>query len=112
MNYDLDHGKLKDEQLEELKKLFRAALADGRISTREITQIQLFYYDSHLSEKDFSALKDDVFQDVVQMAIADHVVTEQEEKSILRIAKQLNISDQSREWAHRQIEMYSTARKA
>ena len=54
MIHDLDHGKLKDAQFEELKKLFQAALADGRISTKEITQIQLFYYDSQLSEKDFS----------------------------------------------------------
>ena len=107
MNQDLDHGKLKDEQFEELRRLFQMALADGRISTRELTQIQFFYYDSQLSEKDFSALKDDVFQDVVQLAIADHIITAQEEAAILRIAKQLNISDESREWAHLQIQRYS-----
>jgi hypothetical protein len=107
MIHDFDHGKLKDAQFEELKKLFQAALVDGRISTKEITQIQLFYYDSQLSEKDFSAIKDDIFQDVVEKAIADHTVTAGEEASIMRIAKQLNISAESREWAHRQIQLYS-----
>jgi uncharacterized membrane protein YebE (DUF533 family) len=112
MNHELDHGNLKDAQIEELKGLFKAALADGRISTKELTQIQFYYYDSHLSEKDFSALKDDIFQDVVQAAIADHIVTPQEETSILRIAKQLNISAASREWAHQQIELYSNGKKS
>lgn len=111
MNHDFDHGKLKDEQIEELRKLFQAALENGRISTKELTQIQFFYYDSQLSEKDFSTLKDGVFQDVVQMAIADHTITEQEEASILRIAKQLNVSSEFREWAHRQIELYSNGER-
>lgn len=76
MSHDFDHGDLKDKQVEELKKLFQLALEDGRISTKELTRIQFFYYDSHLSEKDFSALKDGVFQEVVQTAIADHIITE------------------------------------
>jgi hypothetical protein len=112
MNRNFDRGELKDEQIEELKKLFQAALEDGRISTKELTQIQFFYYDSHLSEKDFSALKDGVFQEIVKEAIADHVVTKEEEAAILRIAKQLNISAESKEWAQRQIELYSNGKKA
>ena len=112
MNHDFDHGDLKDEQMEELRRLFQAALEDGRISTKELAQIQFFYYDSHLSEKDFSTLKDGVFQKVVQAAIADHIITPKEEATILRIAKQLNISAESREWAHRQIELYSNGDKS
>lgn len=101
---EFNKGKLKTEQFDELKNLFQHALSDGRISTKELTQIQFFYYDSELSEEDFSLLKDDVFKNVVEAAIADHHVTEQEHKAILRIAKQLNISHESKEWAQEQLQ--------
>lgn len=106
---EIKKGKLKAGQIEALERLFEKALEDGRISTKEITQIQLFYYDSELSEKDFSSLKDGVFREVVKAAIADKHVTERERKAIMRITKQLNISDDSREWALSQIEKYYAA---
>lgn len=104
---EFNRGKLKNKQFEELRQLFRSALADGRISTEELARIQFFYYDSELSDGDFSLLKDNVFVELVEAAIADHQVSEQEHKSILRIAKQLNISPDSREWARRRVQDYS-----
>lgn len=103
----LRKGKLKSEQISELKNLFQAALADGYISRNELAQIQFFYYDSELSENEFSALKGGVFRELVETAIADHIITEDEKNSILRIAKQLGISHEHREWASDLIQKYS-----
>lgn len=104
---EFNTGKLKNDQFKELKELFQSALADGRISTKELAQIQFFYYDSELSEKDFSLLKDNIFRELVEMAIADHHVSQQEHQAILRVAKQLNISSELREWAQQRVQDYS-----
>jgi uncharacterized tellurite resistance protein B-like protein len=101
---ELNQGRLKNGQVEEIRNLLQLALADGRISTREIAQVQFFYYDSDLSPDDFATLKTGVFQQVVQAAIADRQVTEQEQKAIIRIAKQLGISGEWKEWAREQIQ--------
>lgn len=103
----LQKGKLKSEQISELKNLFQAALADGYLSRKEIAQIQFYYYESELSEKEFSAVKVSAFQEVVKAAISDHVVTEDENRSIQRIAKQLGISQDAKEWADGLIQKYS-----
>ena len=104
-NYN--QGKLQDSQLDELRDLFQNALADGRLSTKEVAQIQFFYYDSELSERDFATLKENVFRDVVHSAAADHQVTEQEQRAIRRLAKQLNISAETTQWAHEEISRFS-----
>lgn len=104
----IQKGKLKSDQISEIKNLFQAALADGRISSREMAQIQFFYYDSELTETEFSTLKSGIFREVVQMAIADSIITEQEKNSILVIAKQLGVSNECRDWANEMIEKYST----
>jgi uncharacterized tellurite resistance protein B-like protein len=97
-------GTLKNEQIEEIRELFQIALTDGRLSTKELARIQFFYYDSELSVEDFSVIKDNIFQQAVQAALDDHHITEQEQKSIFRIAKQLGVSPECMVWAHQQIE--------
>ena len=99
----LNHGTLKSEQIEEIRELFKIALADGRLSTKELARIQFFYYDSELSVEDFSLIKDNIFQEVVLLAMDDHHVSEQERKSIFRIAKQLGVSRDCLNWAQQQI---------
>jgi hypothetical protein len=73
-----NHGTLKSEQIEEIRELFRVALADGRLSTKELARIQFFYYDSELSVEDFSLIKDNIFQQVVQLALDDHYISRNE----------------------------------
>ena len=102
-NKKANHGTLKNEQIEELKELFKLALSDGRLSTKEVARIQFFYYDSELSVEDFSLIKDNIFQQVVQLALEDHHISEQERKSIFRIAKQLGVTRDCLNWAQQQI---------
>lgn len=111
LHESMEKGKLKFGQIEELKKLFQSAINDGRMSSRKLAQIQIFYYESELSEKDFTILKGDVFKEVVEAAIADHMITEQEESKILRVAEHLGVSPEWKEWAHRQIQKYTQADK-
>ena len=100
----INQGTLKNEQIEELRELFRVALADGRLSTKEVARIQFFYYDSELSVEDFSVIKDNIFQQVVQTALDDHHISEQEQKSIFRIAKQLGVSRDCLLWAQQHMQ--------
>ena len=85
MTEEFNRGKLKSEQIAKLREVFKAALADGRISSKELTQIQFFYYDSEPSESGFSALKDNVFKELVNPAIANHHVSEQ--ARIMRVSR-------------------------
>ena len=107
LHESLEKGKLKFGQIEELKNLFQSAINDGGMSSRKLAQIQIFYYESELSEKDFTILKGDVFKEVVEAAIADHIITEQEEAKILRVAEHLGVSLEWKEWASQQIKRYS-----
>jgi uncharacterized membrane protein YebE (DUF533 family) len=109
INESLEKGKLKSGQIEELKNLFQTALADGRLTTKEMAQIQFYYYESDLSEKEFSALKGGVFQEVVRAALADHIVTDEENDSIFRIAKQLSISKDWQDWARSEIQKHASS---
>ncbi|MBA3632019.1 MAG: hypothetical protein H0W58_04280 [Acidobacteria bacterium] len=100
-------GKLKKEQTDRLQESLSTAILDGKLADKELYYINSFFADSALSIEDFQKLKSGVFVQVVQKAIADKRVTDQEKESIFTIARQLDVLPECVEWARQQIQYYS-----
>jgi hypothetical protein len=54
-------GKLKQEQIEALRRLIWDAVRDGQITESELYQMNTFFYDSELAAEDFQKLKSEIF---------------------------------------------------
>lgn len=100
-------GKLKKEQIDRLKESITTAVSDGKLTEQELGGINIFFADSELSIEDFQKLKSSAFVQVVQKAIADKRITDQEKESVFTIAQQLDVLPEWFEWARQQIQYYS-----
>jgi len=103
----LSTGKLKKEQIERLRESIWAAVSDGEITDREIEYIDSFYKESELSPEDFDKLRAEIFIQVVQQAIADRRVVENELKTINHLVDRLQISADVKSWAEKQMQYYA-----
>jgi hypothetical protein len=99
-------GKLKKEQVERLREAIWNALADGRIDDQELSYIQGFYSDSELTKEDFKKLCSEIFQAVVEQAIADKRVSEWELASLNNILERFNIDPAMEAWAQEKIQYF------
>jgi len=100
-------GKLKQEQIEQLRQTIWTAVADGQITDAELEQINGFYRASELSEEDFHEVRNEIFVHVLQQAIADRRVSSQELTVLNHLIERLAIPRDIEMWAHGQIQYYS-----
>lgn len=100
-------GKLKKEQIERLRESIWTAIADGEITDRELEYINGIYFDSELSQEDFNKLRNEIFVQIVQQAIADRRVGKEELNTINQLVDRLEISPNIKAWADRQIQYYA-----
>jgi hypothetical protein len=99
-------GKLKKEQIEELKNLFQIAVADGEISDREIYRINEFYRESELSHEEFQKICEQFFLSSVEQAINDRRVTDKEFNDLMDMSHKLNIQQSDREIIIQNLKIY------
>jgi hypothetical protein len=103
----LTTGSLKKEQLERLRESLWNAVADGEVTDTELEYINGFWRSSDLSQEDFDRLRNEVFCGVVQQAISDRRVSENELNVLNHLVERLSISPEVERHIERQVQYYS-----
>ena len=100
-------GKLKKEQEGTLYRMLQDAVLDGNVSDSELKQINSLYYQSELSDEEFSELKEAFFWQVVETLISDRRISDIEKSAFKQISNKLTISPSVLQLAEKEVSYFS-----